>query len=546
MLTRHDNPSRSFPCPPLCTTAQPLDDAILPAHLPLSTDTPALNTPQTAEKQPRCAPHATTLSRTSPSRLHTPITRHQTLRLTRMENESTALAAAQIHRRLTISSANEFGFGKGRRGRIKVPNYSIHPQVRHSPGPPKDATYGRFACTARPEKRSPSHSPRSAAHRIITGRSHPTAEMLTAKLLSTAISTPVYDHGHFQLLPHDLPRPEYLRLKLSDIPTEIIRNTASTSLGGWDHLCSCSNVCRSLPQAGLLANELLEKRLNAHGYHQSKLVPACGNTSGDPSNSPWWWMILSTIIHYRLEGSRYIGITLDWDYDGAGVHLSMPGYVKRLSANSNTHTTGATCTLHRLPINYGARKCLKHPQQPHPRPKGQKFIQQVCGKFLFLGRAVDPTLLCPISAIASQSSKPTVDTPADKTTLGLHRHPRQSSAHLQRQRHGPRHPQRRQLSQATRGAQEQGFFLSSNAEIPPNGAVLNIAHIIKHVMASATAELAALYIMARKAVFIRIILEELGHTQPHPGSKQTTPPLKASSNGKIQPKRTKAMDMRFH
>jgi hypothetical protein len=31
------------------------------------------------------------------------------------------------------------------------------------------------------------------------------------------------------------------------------------------------------------------------------------------------------------------------------------------------------------------------------------------------------------------------------------------------------------------------FFLSSNAEIPPNnGAVLNIAHIIKHVMASAT------------------------------------------------------------
>jgi hypothetical protein len=33
-----------------------------------------------------------------------------------------------------------------------------------------------------------------------------------------------------------------------------------------------------------------------------------------------------------------------------------------------------------------------------------------CGKFLFLGRAVDSTLLCPISAIASQSSKPTEDT----------------------------------------------------------------------------------------------------------------------------------------
>ncbi len=42
--------------------------------------------------------------------------------------------------------------------------------------------------------------------------------------------------------------------------------------------------------------------------------------------------------------------------------------------------------------------------------KAKRFIQQVCGKFLFLGRAVDSTLLCPISAIASQSSKPTEDT----------------------------------------------------------------------------------------------------------------------------------------
>ncbi len=60
------------------------------------------------------------------------------------------------------------------------------------------------------------------------------------------------------------------------------------------------------------------------------------------------------------------------------------------------------------------------------------------------------------------------------------------------------------------------FFLSSSTTVPPNnGAILNIAHIIKNVMFSATkAELAGLYIMARKAVYIRIILEELGHAQP--------------------------------
>ena len=43
--------------------------------------------------------------------------------------------------------------------------------------------------------------------------------------------------------------------------------------------------------------------------------------------------------------------------------------------------------------------------------------------------------------------------------------------------------------------------MSTNVKIPPNnGTILNIAHIIKHVMTSAMeAELVALYIMAREA-----------------------------------------------
>ena len=60
------------------------------------------------------------------------------------------------------------------------------------------------------------------------------------------------------------------------------------------------------------------------------------------------------------------------------------------------------------------------------------------------------------------------------------------------------------------------FFLSSDSNIPQhNGTVLKIAHIIKHVMSLATeAELAALYIMAREVVYIRIVLEEMGHKHP--------------------------------
>ena len=67
-------------------------------------------------------------------------------------------------------------------------------------------------------------------------------------------------------------------------------------------------------------------------------------------------------------------------------------------------------------------------------------------------------------------------------------------------------------------------------------------------MSSATeAELASLYIMAKEAVvYIRIILQELGHKQPATPIQTDNAMADAVVNGKIQPKRTKAMDMRFH
>jgi hypothetical protein len=329
-----------------------------------------------------------------------------------------------------------------------------------------------------------------------------------------------------------------------------------------------------LPQAGLLANELLEKRLNAHGYHQSKLVPGLWKHI--------WRPIQFTLVvddfgikyvgdehpqhllkvlqeHYTVttdwKGSRYIGITLDWDYGKRRVHLSMPGYVKK-ALSQFQHPTPQTpqhAPFPATPINYGARQ--QYATAPSTAtlldPKGKKFIQQVCGKFLFLGRAVDPTLLCPISAIASQSSKPTVET-LKQTKQLLDYIATQDEAVLTYNACDmvlAIHSDASYLSEPAARSRAGGhFFLSSNAEIPPNnGAVLNIAHIIKHVMASATeAELAALYIMAREAVFIRIILEELGHTQPATPLQTDNSTAEGVVNGKIQPKRTKAMDMRFH
>ena len=66
-------------------------------------------------------------------------------------------------------------------------------------------------------------------------------------------------------------------------------------------------------------------------------------------------------------------------------------------------------------------------------------------------------------------------------------------------------------------------------------------------MSSATEyELAALFIIAYEAVYMRIILDELGHKQP-PNPLQTNNSLADGVvNGKIKAKRTKVMDMYFH
>jgi hypothetical protein len=92
----------------------------------------------------------------------------------------------------------------------------------------------------------------------------------------------------------------------------------------------------------------------------------------------------------------------------------MPGYVAKALKQFNhpKPTTPQHAPFPITPIKYGAKKqyaTLKSTLPPLNQAD-KHFIQQVCGKFLFLGHAVDPMLLCPISAIALQSAHPTEDT----------------------------------------------------------------------------------------------------------------------------------------
>jgi hypothetical protein len=63
---------------------------------------------------------------------------------------------------------------------------------------------------------------------------------------------------------------------------------------------------------------------------------------------------------------------------------------------------------------------------------------------------------------------------------------------------------------------------------------------------AAEAELGALYLNARKALYLQKILTEMGRPQPQTPIQTNNLTAKGVINNKIQPKQTKAMDMRFH
>ncbi|KAL7477035.1 hypothetical protein ACHAW6_002855, partial [Cyclotella cf. meneghiniana] len=209
---------------------------------------------------------------------------------------------------------------------------------------------------------------------------------------------PVYDHGHLKLLPqHPLAQPEYIRMSIHDTPDEIIIEYKLHDLLAPDN-CIYIKIMLGmygLPHVSLITNELLEKRFNKHGYHQSKLVSGLWKHNWHPV---WFTLVVDDFgVKYigkehtlnfqsviessyprstNWTGDRYIGIMLDWDFVTKKVHLSMPGYVaKALKLFQHTCLTAPQHSLFPTKsIIYGAKKqySTEAAKSPPPWQKGQE------------------------------------------------------------------------------------------------------------------------------------------------------------------------------
>ena len=307
----------------------------------------------------------------------------------------------------------------------------------------KDITYGRIVCTHRSEKKDPYCTRITMGGNLINYPDDcgtPTADLLTVKLLlNSIISTPngkfmTIDIKDFYLMtPMD--RYEYFRMKLELFPQDIVEEYGLQDKVDSDGyvFCEVRQGMYGLPQAGIIAQNLLTKRLNKAGYHQSKITPGYWKHNWRPIsfslvvddfgvkyiNKDEVEHLISVLkqdyeIDTDWEGTRYLGLTLDWDYIKRQVHLSMPGYIENALIRFGHEPPNKPQMQpypHTLPT-YGATvQYAKAADTSPPTTKAEeKYIRQVIGVLLYYGRAVDSTIITGLSSLAAAQATPTKNT----------------------------------------------------------------------------------------------------------------------------------------
>ncbi len=195
----------------------------------------------------------------------------------RLLNYRQLLLSPKHKKAWSMLTANKFGcLAQGVGGQIKGTNTIKFIHQHEVPADcMKDVTYGQFVCTECPKKTETNRTQFTVGGNRINYPgvvATPTAEMLVAKLLfNSTISTSgarfmTMDISNFYLN-SPLPRPEFICIKLSNIPEEIIKEYKlrdKATSNGSVYIMATKGMY-GLPQAGLIANELLELRLNKHG-----------------------------------------------------------------------------------------------------------------------------------------------------------------------------------------------------------------------------------------------------------------------------------------
>jgi len=479
--------------------------------------------------------------------------------------------------------AQGFGDVKGTNTMFFIPVTAI-PQGRK-------ATYLRVVAAFRPEKANPRRVRWTVGGDKVDypyDVSTKTADLTTAKLLfNSVLSTPgarfmTADLKDFYLgTPMD--RYEYMRIPVDMLPTAIIDQYDLTPLIHNGHVyVEIRRGMYGLPQAGKIANDQLIKFLAPHGYRPAPITP--GLWRHDTRDIVFSLVVDDFGIRYTdkadvehliatlescsyqvsldWDGTRYCGLTLEWDYIARTCDVSMPGYIARaLQRFQHPMPAIPEHSPHpwQRPI-YGAK--TQYAAQPDSADSLDASdtlrILEVLGTLLFYGRAIDSTLLTAIGELATEHSGGTKTT-MDKLTQLLNycaTHPDAVIRYTASDMLLAVESDASYLSVIKARSRAAGYYFLTNhrsstaASTEPftaNGAVHVLCHIMREVLSSAAeAELGALFHNGKEACPLRIALEEMGHPQPATPIATDNSTAAGIATDSVKQKRSKAVDMRFY
>ena len=459
---------------------------------------------------------------------------------------------------------------------------------RDVPNIPKDQppTYAKVVVAYRPQKDDPYRIRITAGGNKIyypgelTTR---TADMTTAKLhWNSVLSTPsakymCLDIGNFYLSA-TLDRYEYMKMPLNLFPPWIVQqyDLLNKVVGGFVYL-QMRKAVWGLPQAGILANKLLRKRLAPHGYYECKHTPGLWKHTSRPIS---FTLVVDDfgVKYERKEdvdhliaaikdkykklsedwsGDLYCGIKLTWDYDARTLDISMPGYVqKQLQRYKHAMPSKPqNCPFSPQPKQYGseAQRPIAQDTSPPLSEDQKKQVQRVVGSILYYARAVDLTVLMALSTIASEQSKGTEQTwQRCKQLLDyLATNPNATVRFYASDMILNIHSDASYLSEKNAHSRACGHFFmgwkpDATKPIKLNGAFFTLCSILRFVVASAAeAELGALFLNCKQAAIFRVTLEEMGHPQPPIPVNCDNSTAVGIANNTVKRQRSRSMEMRF-
>jgi hypothetical protein len=265
-------------------------------------------------------------------------------------------------------------------------------------------------------------------------------------------------------------------------------------------------------QAGLLSNQLLQTRLAHFWYYPARHTP--GLWLHKTQHISFTLVVDDFAVKYvskhHAEHLRnallrtyelttdwtatvYSGMKLKWDYNKRICDIAMSGYVSNVLSKSQhdspkhpQHTPSRYIT----PVYSTKTQYATRDETPPLTAQQCLTIQKVSGSVLYYARAVDPAVLMPLNDITTDQTKATEKTQAATNQMSdyLATHPYATIRYHASGMVLHIHSDASYISVSNAGSRLGGLFFFGNKSPKQealNGSILNVAAVIKNVVATA-------------------------------------------------------------